>query len=114
MANVDCVTSFGRQRSLVVISRDDMTVRPAIGADVRRVSHFREANPSKSASEGGDSDGVQPGRSCAVHTGGQDIQKRTGGIQRVQGRPPQVRYTVRDEQTNVEEQIEDRQIERAL
>ncbi len=53
-------------------------------------------------------------RGDRVQYKGPGLQKRTGGIQRVQGRPPQVRYTVRDEQTNVEEQIEDRQIERAL
>jgi len=45
---------------------------------------------------------------------GQDNQRHTGEIRRVQGESPQARYTVRDESTNVEEQVEERKIERAL
>ncbi|WP_433130577.1 hypothetical protein [Streptomyces sp. CA-106110] len=45
---------------------------------------------------------------------GQDDQKHTGEIRGIQGQPPQARYTVRDENTNVEEQVEERKIERQL
>ncbi|WP_369248067.1 hypothetical protein [Streptomyces sp. R41] len=45
---------------------------------------------------------------------GQDKQKHTGQIQGVRGQEPNVKYTVRDEQTQTEEQIEERQIDRTL
>ncbi|MEV6295575.1 hypothetical protein AB0M41_35305 [Streptomyces sp. NPDC051896] len=45
---------------------------------------------------------------------GQDNQKHTGEIRRIQGESPQARYTVRDEKTKSEEQVEERKIERSL
>ncbi|MEU9213114.1 hypothetical protein AB0D27_35690 [Streptomyces sp. NPDC048415] len=45
---------------------------------------------------------------------GQDNQKHTGQIQRVRGQEPNLKYTVRDEQTQTEEQIQETQIDRTL
>jgi hypothetical protein len=45
---------------------------------------------------------------------GQDNQRHTGEIRRIQGESPQARYTVRDEKTKAEEQVEEQKIERSL
>jgi hypothetical protein len=45
---------------------------------------------------------------------GQDNQKHTGQIQGIRGQEPKVKYTVRDEKTQMEEQIEEKQIDRTL
>ncbi|MGW4974695.1 hypothetical protein [Streptomyces mirabilis] len=57
---------------------------------------------------------MQYNKGDRVEYKGQDQQKHTGEIRRVQGEPPQARYTVRDESTSVEEQVEEKQIDRSL
>ncbi|MET7890634.1 hypothetical protein [Streptomyces mirabilis] len=57
---------------------------------------------------------MQYNKGDRVEYQGQDNQKHMGQVKRIQGQPPQTKYTIQDETSDVEEQVEEQKIERRL